>query len=189
MTRPAGSSHSSIQQHFATENTAAACCSLVQLFGLKVSISPRFFPVVTTIVVASSALHSPIRRANVSMDSSLAERSRNTFASSILIFGVELPSPRSFGLPSGSAEICNLELVASVCPPMSGSCTLILSSSRPFYHGAIIPDPHASPGWIGFLNEVDWLVAQSISGLRVMNHGNHSTRSYAVSGTTSTSNL
>jgi len=65
----------------------------------------------------------------------------------------------------------------------------VFSSSQPSYHCTIVPDQLASPWPLGVLNEVDRPVGQSISNLQVLNHGNPSTRSYALIGTTRTSGL
>jgi len=149
----AGSSHSSIPEWGSSSaaTTAAAPCSLVQPFGLIVSISPGSSKVVTSIVAPSSPLHSPIRRANVWMVSSLAKRSLNAVAPSISISGVGLSSPLSLGFPCGSTGISDVELFVSVLPPMSGSRTFVLSSYRPSYHCTIIPDLCASPWPLGYL--------------------------------------
>jgi len=186
MTWRAGSSHSRIRGRSSAATTAAAPCSLVQRFGLIVSISPGFSKVVTSIVAPSSPLHSPICKANVSMVTSLAKWSSNEVAPSMLISGVGLSSPLSHGCSSGSIGISDVKLIVGVLPPMSGSRKVVLSSSRPSYHCTIIPELCASPWPLVVLKEVNRPVAQSISGLRVLNHGNPSTRSYGLIGTTST---
>jgi hypothetical protein len=154
---------------------------------LKVSISHGYSQGVPSIVAPSSALHSPIHRANVSMVSSLAKRSLNLIAPSISISGVGLSSPLSLGFQFGSTGISDVELIVGVLPRMSSSCTLVLSFYRSSYHCTIIPDLRASPWPFGVLDEVNRLVAQSISGLRVLNHITPSTRSYGLIGTTCTS--
>jgi len=172
-----------------TTSTTAACCSLVHHFGLIVSISPQYSKVVTSIVAPSSPLNSTICRANLSMISSLADRLWNAVAPSISISGVRLASLLSLGFPSASTGNSNVELIASILPPRSHSCTLVLMSFWPSYYYTILPDLHGSPWPLGVLNEVDWPVAQLISGLWVMNHGNPSTSPYVLIGMTSTSGL
>jgi len=121
------------------------------------------------------------------MVSSLAKRSSNVVAPSIALSGVGLFSQLSLGSLSGSTGISDVELIIGVIPPMSGSHISVLASSQPSYHCSIIPDLYASHWPLGVLNEVNQPVAQLISGLGVLNHGNPSTRLYAINGTTRTS--
>jgi len=189
VTRRVGSSHPSIPESGSSSaaTTAAAPCSLIQRFGFIVSISPGSSKVVTSIVAPSSPLHSPILSANVSMVSSLAKRSSKAVAPSISISGVGLSSPLSLGFPFGSTGISDVRLIVGTLRPIPGSRTLVLSSYQPSYHCTVIPDLRASPWPLGVLKEVNRPVAQSISGLWVLNHGNPSTRSYALTGMTTTS--
>jgi len=85
VTRRACSIHSSIAESgsFSATTTATAPCTLVQRFGLVVSISPGSSKVVTAIVAPSGPLHSPICRANVWMMKLLAERVLNAVSPSM----------------------------------------------------------------------------------------------------------
>jgi len=189
VTRRASRSHSSIPEWGSSSaaTTAAAPSLLVQHFGLIVSISPGSSKVVTSMVAPSSPLHSRIGRANVSIVLSLAKRSSNAVPPSISIAGLGLSWPVSFGFPSGSTAISDVELIVGVLPLMSESRMVVRLLSRPSYHCTIIYDLRAAPWPFGVLNKVSWPVAQSISGLRVLNHGNPSTRSYVHIGMTRTS--
>jgi len=144
VTRQAGSRHSRICGCSAAATTTTAPCSVVQQFGLIVSISPWFSKVVTTKVAPSSPLHSAIPRVSVSMVSSPATRSSNAVAPSISISGVGLSPPLSLGSPSGCTRISDVESSLGVFRPMLGSRTLVLLSSRPSYHRTVIPALHAS---------------------------------------------
>jgi len=141
---------------------------------------------VTPIVAPGSQLHSHACGGNVLMVSSLAKRSSNAVAPSISMSGVGLFSALCIGFPSGSTGICDVELIIGVLPTMSGSHTLVLSSSRHGYHCTIIPDLRATPWPLRSLNEVNRPVARSISALRVLTYGNPSTTLHALIETTGT---
>ena len=143
----------------------------------------------TCIVTPSSPLHCPICGAIVSMVSSLAKRLLNAVAPSISTAGVVQYSPLSLGFPPGSTRISDVELIVGVLPPMYGSHMMVLPSYRPSYHCTIIPVLCAPPWPLGVRNEVNRLVAHSISGFLVLNYRNRSTRSYVLIETTSTSGL
>ena len=189
MTRRAGSSHSRLRGSPSAASTTTAHCSLVQLFGLIVSISPELAKLLTFIDAPRSPLHFSIRRVYLSIATSLVKWSLNAVALSISISGVGLSSPLSLGYPSRSTGISDLKLIVGRLPPMAGSHMFELLSSQPSYHSTMIADLRASPWQLGLLNEVNQPVAQLISGLWVLNHANSSTRSYALSGMTSTSGL
>jgi len=137
----------------------------------------------------NSLLHSQIRMVNVSKVLSLPMQSSNAVVPRISSSGVGLSSPLSIGLHSGSTWISDVASIVGELPPSSGSHTLPLSSPWARYLGTIIPDMHASPCHLGVLNEVNWPIAQSISGLRVLNHVYTSTWSYTLIEMTSTSGL
>jgi len=98
-------------------------------------------------------------------------------------------SPLSSGCPSGLTWISNIELIASVVPPISGHHMLVLLLYHPVYNCHMIPNLHVSLVPTRILIEVTQLVAQSITNLLGLTDCNSGSWSHAIFKTRSISSL
>jgi len=142
------------------------CCLITHpVPQLIISGSPRS----SNMVHSRAARRNPLRCLNfwihASMISLLAQRSLNSVAQSISMSGFALLPQLLSGMLSICWEICIDKLIANLVHPVSGSNTLVLTSSCCSYCHTIIPDQLALTWQFGVNYWCNQPVAASISSL------------------------